>query len=288
MGRWHRAKGFREAWDAFADNPAELALSFAANSINQMLPYGTKIIAGTTATGAGIGFGVGATAGAAAGGVGAIPGGIAGAGTGAIWGLRTGFAATSYALEYTNAILDVARKEGYNINDPEDMKAALMDDDVWAKGNVRGAQRGIPIAVVDMLSSGLAGRVFAAGKTATFTRRLGVQLGERVVFDPFAEATGEFLAQATVGEGFEAKEIFAEALGGIGNNAPFAALNTALDLRAKNNTNIANDLTTIEGLNNELKGFFAPSPTRVSNWANNMEKLGQISTLRQINVFKRT
>ena len=99
-----------------------------------------------------------------------------------------------------------------------------------------------------------------------------------MVFDPFAEATGEFLAQATVGEGFEAKEIFAEALGGIGNNASFAALNTALDLRAKNNTNIANDLTTIEGLNNELKGFFAPSPTRVSNWANNMEKLGQIST----------
>ena len=91
MGRWHRAKGFREAWDAFADNPAELALSFAANSINQMLPYGTKIIAGTTATGAGIGFGVGATAGAAAGGVGAIPGGIAGAGTGAIWGIKNRF-----------------------------------------------------------------------------------------------------------------------------------------------------------------------------------------------------
>ena len=278
MGRWHRAKGFREAWDAFADNPAELALSFAANSINQMLPYGTKIIAGTTATGAGIGFGVGAVSGSAVGGVGAIPGGIAGAGTGTIWGLRTGFAATSYALEYTNAILDVARKEGYNINDPEDMKAALEDPDVWSKGNVRGAQRGIPIAVVDMLSSGLAGRVFAAGKTATFGRRLSVQLGERVVFDPFAEATGEFLAQANVGEGFEAKEIFAEALGGIGNNAPFAALNTALDLRAKNNTDIANDLTTIRGLNKELKGFFGPSPTRVSNWATNMEKLGQIST----------
>ncbi len=33
MSRWHSAKGFREAWDAFSDNPAELAISFAANSI---------------------------------------------------------------------------------------------------------------------------------------------------------------------------------------------------------------------------------------------------------------
>ena len=276
MGRWHRAKGFREAWDAFSDNPAELMFSMAANSINQMLPYGTKIIAATTATGTGIGAGIGAT------GFVTGPGGVVttggGAAAGAIWGLRTGFAATSYALEYTNAILDVARKEGYNINDPEDMTAALNDPLVWKKGNVRGAQRGIPIAVVDMLSSGLAGRVFNAGKTASFGRRVAVQLGERVVFDPFAEATGELAAQISAGDKIEMKEIFAEAMGGLGNNAPFAALNTALDLRAQNNTTIANDISSIRGLNNELKGFFAPSPTKVSSWANNMHKLGQIST----------
>ena len=276
MSRWHSAKGFREAWDAFSDNPAELAISFAANSISQMLPYGTKIIGISTTTGAGTGAVIGAT------GFVSGPGGVLTTGGGALaggmWGLRTGFAATSYALEYTNAIMDAAKSNGYDITNPKDMEAALTDENVWSEGGDRGRKRGIPIAIVDMLSSGLAGRVFKVGKTASRGRRFATQVGERMVFDPLAEATGEFAAQVNVGDEIEFKEIFAEALGGIGNNAPFAALNMAMDLRQTNNTNIANDLTTIQGLNKELGGgIFKPSPTRVSNWANNMEKLGQIS-----------
>jgi len=276
MSRWHSAKGFREAWDAFSDNPAELAISFAANSISQMLPYGTKIIGISTASGAGTGAVIGST------GFVSGPGGVLTTGGGALaggmWGLRTGFAATSYALEYTNAIMDAAKSNGYDITNPKDMEAALTDENVWSEGGDRGRKRGIPIAIVDMLSSGLAGRVFKVGKTASRSTRFATQVGERLVFDPLAEATGEFAAQVNVGDDIEFKEIFAEALGGIGNNAPFAALNMAMDLRQTNNTNIANDLTTIQGLNKELGGgIFKPSPTRVSNWANNMEKLGQIS-----------
>ena len=88
------------------------------------------------------------------------------------------------------------------------------------------------------------------------------------------EGAGEYLAQVNVGDDVDIKEIMAEMIGGLGNNAPMAALNTALDLRAKNNLDIANELTTIEGVNKELSGVFAPSPTRVSTWANNMERLG--------------
>ena len=276
MGRWHRAKGFLEAWDAFSDNPMELTMSLAANSINQMLPYGSKIIAMSTASGTAIGAGLGMT------GFVSGPGGVlttgAGATGGFAWGLRSGFVATSYALEYTNAILEVARKEGYNINDPQEMQQALEDPDVWSKGNDRGMKRGIPIAIVDALSMGLAGRVFNVGKTASRGRRFSAQVGERIVMDPLFEATGEFAAQINVGDEIEMKEIVAEALGGIGNNAPFAALNMALDLRGQNNTTIANDLTTIRGLNAELKGFMKPSPTKISAWANNMHRLKQIST----------
>jgi hypothetical protein len=275
MARWHSSRGFREAWDAFSDNPAELAISFAGNSISQMLPYGWKIIGGTSATGLAVGAGVGAT------GFVTGPGGVlttgAGALTGLSWGLRTGFAATGYALEYTNAVMDAAKEYDYDIMDPEQMKAALQDERVWAFGAKRGAQRGIPIAIVDILSAGLAGRVFQVGKTASFGRRTAISLGERVVFDPLAEATGEYMAQVSAGEKIDWKEIFAEGLGGLGNNAPFAALNMALDMRANNNVAIANDLSTIQGLNKELKNKLSVSPKRVSNWANNMERLGQIS-----------
>ena len=91
-------------------------------------------------------------------------------------------------------------------------------------------------------------------------------------FDPIAEATGELAAQINVGDEIDYKEIFAEAIGGIGNNAPFAALNMALDVRAQDNTKIANDLTTIAGINREVGGIFKPTPTRVSNWANNTNR----------------
>ena len=95
MGRWHRAKGFREAWDALSDSPFELTLSLAANSINQMLPYGTKIIAMSTASGTAIGAGIGLS------GFVTGPGGVVTTGAGALggfsYGLRSGFLATNYA-----------------------------------------------------------------------------------------------------------------------------------------------------------------------------------------------
>lgn len=275
MTRWHSSRGFREAWDAFSDNPAELALSFAGNSISQMLPYGWKIIGSSAAAGTGIGAGVGAS------GFVTGPGGVVttagGALTGLSWGLRTGFAATGYALEYTNAVMDAAKHYDYDIMDPEQMKAALQDEKVWSFGAEKGARRGIPIAIIDMLSAGLAGRIFQVGKTASFGRRTVMSLGERVLYDPLAEATGEYMAQVSAGEKIDWKEIFAEGLGGLGNNAPFAALNMAIDMRANNNVAIANDLSSIQGLNNELKNKLSVSPKRVSNWSNNMERLGQIS-----------
>ena len=82
MNRWNRAKGFREAWDAFSDNPAKLSVALAANSMSQMLPYGMKIIPSFMAAGAVSGATYGGVAGATAGGVGAIPGAIAGGSSG--------------------------------------------------------------------------------------------------------------------------------------------------------------------------------------------------------------
>lgn len=275
MSRWHSARGFREAFDAFIDNPAELALSLAGNSLSQMLPYGWKILGTATATGTATGAGIGMT------GFVTGPGGVVttagGALTGFSWGLRSGFAATGYALEYTNAVLDGAKEYNYNILNPDEMKAAFQDERVWKFGRKRGAQRGIPIAIVDFLSAGLAGRIFQTGKTAALGTKIGLQVGERALFDPLAEGLGEYLAQKSAGQKIDWKEIFAEGLGGLGNNAPFMALNMALDMRASNNVDIANDLSTLKGLNRELKNYMI-SPTRVSNWANNMQRLGQITS----------
>ena len=265
--RWHNAKGFEEAWRVFANDPAELAGAFVAQSLSQMLPYGWKIIAGSTATGAGIG----ATAGLAGGPFAevTVP---AGALVGAEWGFKTGFAATSVALEYTNAVLDAARNQGFDLNDPEQVKQALQTESVWDEGLEIGLKRGIPIALIDMLSAGLAGRVFKTGQLATKGTRVAAGVGERVVFDPLMEGIGEASAMYVAGQELDGKEIAAEMIGGLGNNTPTAALNMYLDSRATNNVLIANNLGDVTTMAAE-----SASDERITSWANNMERLGQIS-----------
>ena len=265
--RYHSSRNFQEGWDAFKNDPFELAASFVSGSMSQMLPYGWKLVGTAAATGAASG----ALAGLAGGPFAevTVPAGILAGGG---YGLRTGFAATAFAMEYTNAVLDAGRNRGYDLMNPEELKAALQDENVWNEGAEIGLKRGIPIAVVDYLSGGLAGRVFKVGSVASKSRRIGTGLLERVTYDPAAEAAGEFAAQVSAGQDVEGKEIFAEALGGFGNNAPMAAINMALDIRSTNNVELANNLANLRFLSKE-----SSSDEAITRWANNMERLGQIS-----------
>ena len=262
--RWNSARDFREGWDAFKDDPFELTATFVAGSLSQMLPYGTKILATSTATGAATGAGIGSF----------VPGygTAAGAFFGGAQGFKTGFAATGYAMEYTNSILDVAREKGYNMMDPNEVKKALQDEEVWKEGSERGHKRGVPIAVMDYVTAGIAGRVFKVGGLSSKTARVSAMMGERAVVDPLGEATGEFLAQVNAGEQVSAKEIFAEAMGGFGNNTGAMAINLYKDARNTNNVDLANKLSTIDGMLSENV-----SETRMLSWADNMEKLGKIN-----------
>lgn len=262
--RYFGQKTSAEGWNNFKRDPMEWMLGLAANSISQMLPYGMWIIPSTTATGAGIG----AVAGAPAGGVGAVPGAI----TGGAWGLRTGFGATSFAMEYGNAFLEAMDSQGYNFLNPADVEMAIMDEKVWEETNDRGVKRGLTIGTVDFISAGLAGRVFKAGTLATRTTALGAFTAERFVFDPFMEATGEYLAQKSVGDEIDWLEVGAEAGGGFGNQSSQAAVNVYIDQRNRSTVDIAEKLA-----NNRF--FFMnerASNSRISEWANNMFQLGKI------------
>ena len=268
--RWHQARGFQESWDVFKDDPLELAGNFVAGSISQMLPYGWKIFSIGAGTGAATGAGIGAT------GFVTGPGGVLTTAGGALaglgYGVKTSMAAISLSMEYTNAVLDAVSNQGYDPMNPNELKEALQDEAVWNEGRDIGLKRGIPIATIDFLSAGLAGRVFKVGSVAGRTKRIAAGLGERIVFDPLAEATGEYLAQINAGQEISGKEIFAEAWGGFGNNAPAAAVNMALDARATNNMTLANNLADINFIARE-----SSSDSKISSWANNMERLGQIS-----------
>ena len=264
LSRWNRAKGFRESLDAFLRNPHELALSLAANSIGMMLPYGFEIVVGSTAAGAGTGAVVGSVVPGAGTAVGAIKGGQE--------GLKAGMALTSLAMEYTNEYFAAMESEGYDVLNAKDVELAMQDADVWALAKERGLKRGIPIALVDYLTSGLAGRVFKVGKTATRTKKIASQLAERAIFDPVGEMAGEAAAQVVVGDQLDWKEIAAEGIGGFGNNASMMAVNKLIDARNMSNIELASKLTDINFIVNEKE-----SDTRISAWTNNMLALGKIN-----------
>jgi hypothetical protein len=255
LSRWQKANGFDETWDVISDNPFEWATTLAGQSLSMMLPYGSKIIASSTAGGAAVGS--------------VVPG--AGTAAGATWGFRTGFAATSLAMEYTNAVIEAISNNDYNITDPESVAAALADENVWAEGKERGLKRGIPIALVDLLTAKLAGNLFRTGSIASRGKRVAALTAERLIADPIGEGTGEYLAQMNVGDDLNWKEIVAEMGGGIGNNTSNMAINLALEVRAKNDLELATNLSNINFMSKELS-----SDSKISAWANNMEKLGKI------------
>jgi hypothetical protein len=266
LSRFAQATGGKEVWDVIKSDPLELFGSWAFSSLAQLLPYGTKLVAATTAAGAS----TGAVAGIAGGPLAGVTTPV-GAAVGATYGFRTGMGLAALAMEYSNEMLDAITTMGYQINDPESVEKALLDPEVWALGKERGLKRGIPIALVDFVTAGTVGKVLKTGSLASKGRRIGVGVTERMIVDPASEAAGEALAQITVGDELDYKEIIAEAGGGIGNNSSYVAINAVKNARAKNNVELAGKLGDINFLSREIS-----SDKRISDWANNMHQLGKI------------
>lgn len=257
----------REVRGALSRDPIETMMTWAGASFSQILPYGAKIIPSFAAAGAS----AGALAGLSGGPYAPLTS-AAGALTGGGWGIRAGFAATNLVLEYTNGVLDAGREAGYNMNDPEDAVRAFQDADVWAHGKERGLKRGIPIAIMDLISSGLAGRVFTGVSVASRTRKAAGFVAERFTLDPALEATGELLAQISVGDEISLKEIIAEAGGAIGSKTTMAAYNIYRATRGGYNQRIAAELMDVK-----LMAADRASDSQVQTWANNMLKLERIT-----------
>jgi hypothetical protein len=272
MSRFNSAEeGFgREVRSALRRDPAEVIATWAGASLAQILPYGWKIIPSFIGAGAAAGATVGAT------GLVTGPGGVltmgAGAVSGGMYGFRAGYAMTNLVLEYTNGVLDAGRELKYNMNDPEEAGLALQDPNVWERGRERGLKRGIPIALMDFLMTGLAGKVFKPIAVASKGRKLANYTAEALTLAPAFEGAGEFLAQLNVGDEVSMKEIIAEAGGSIGMSTPFSAVNIYKSTRGNYNQKIAENL-----MNTKLMASERASDKQIQSWGNRMLKLGKIT-----------
>jgi hypothetical protein len=146
-------------------------------------------------------------------------------------GTATGAGLTSFAIEYGSTIQDVMQENKVDMNDVGSLSRALQNKELMDKAREKAVARGIPIALFDAATGGLAGRFLAAaGKTkrsmvGAVTAEAGVQMA--------GGALGEITAQKVSGEEkLKWGDIWLEALGELPTAVPEAWSNYA-GLRAK-------------------------------------------------------
>ena len=165
LASWGQEKNIGELFKKLGADPFEIGGQLMIESMAQFLPafawnalkYGT-IFAGTYAT-----YG-GATTGGAA----AIPSGIVGFGHGVI----TAAGITSWNMEYTAKLLESFEESGVDITNAMQLYAAFLNEELMVEVKAKAAKKAAPIAVLDAISGGLAGKIGARFKSKLLVARL--------------------------------------------------------------------------------------------------------------------
>lgn len=132
--------------------------------------------------------------------VGGVGGTAAGGPPGGVVGTMGGAAAGSYATEYLNSVSEFMGEEGIDMTDPEALKRAFADPQLMEGARQYGKDRGVPIAVFDALSFGLAGRIYkptsalvkgATGRGLGMTAEIGMQAGAGMAGEAGAQISAE-------------------------------------------------------------------------------------------------
>lgn len=211
--------GFTNSIIKAVTNPAIIP-QLLVDTFSMMIPLTDEGVSAYGLGGAAAGGGVGAGTGAA---LGAIGGPLApatstiGAVAGGLRGAMAGMSATTeVALSYGQFLKEEADKRGLEFN-AENVKKLLDDENVVNDATNRALSRGATIGLVDIVTSGLAGKALGATKAAvkgTAGKVLGTTAALGV--ESVGEGAGEGAAQVAAGQEISGEEIALETLGGMG------------------------------------------------------------------------
>jgi hypothetical protein len=252
-----KSDGFLDAMgNLLFDNPAAIPEMFV-ESLSSFLPSAIKWMLPTAATGALAGS--------------IIPG--AGTASGAVLGARASWGAASFVLEASGMALEGMQELGIDWKNPKIFAAAWTNESIRNKIQKKMVQKGTPIAVADMLTGMMAGKVMAianhtgnamfkggkllnktqfnktAGAVPRFTkfqktRNAAAELGA----DSLMGMSGEYLGQwasKEPGEDWDWDAIAAEGIVGVGPGV----LSSALEMRSRSGNYFGNAPIEITGEN---------------------------------------
>ena len=217
-----------ESWAAFSSNPVQVLGEMMGESFSgmahQLINKGPARIA--------IGAGMGATTALVAGQAGPqalLPEEVVTVPAGAAIGARAGLAQTqaagSYTLEMSDGILKSLEEAGFNIGDPEQLKAAFEDKDRMQLAREFAQKKAVPVAAFDLASALIAGR-FASKQTASALNRVargGLETLVQSLFGMGGEATGQVVQSGGI---TAPRAIAAEGVGQLAASTPEVILAT--------------------------------------------------------------
>lgn len=177
---FQEADGFLNAWGEFwglKETPAILA-EVTTESLSALLHNGWKKIGAGAAAGAGTALAAGQLGPQAA-----APEEIITVPAGALWGAAGGMGKTSYDLSASSKFMEtIGATVGRDImDDPQALFDSLNDPETLKKARSKAFKYGLPVALFDTMSMGLAGR--------------GVKIGEKIASAAGSRAAAPRLAQ---------------------------------------------------------------------------------------------
>lgn len=187
---FNNAPDFSSALLTFVKNPVKIFTELSLESLSALAKHGLPRMA----------------AGAAIGSVAGLPG----AGTGMVAGLGV----SSLNLEYSSKMLEALADNKVDISDPKQLSHAFEDKELISKIRSDALKKGVPIALFDMVSAGLAGRTVA--KPAKTLIKKALQVASEVGTQSALGGGGELAGEVVSGEDINAPAILGEMVGEMG------------------------------------------------------------------------
>lgn len=228
---FNESKTFGEAIKKLAQSPAEIITEITVESMSGIVNYGATRIAAGAGTGAAMGS--------------VVPGigTLGGAGAGIIAGLSD----TSLALEYSSAFLESLQKAGVDLTDADQLQKAFEDDKTISEARSYGLKKGIPVAIFDLISGGVAGKI-SSKPAKTILNKVG-QYGAEFGVQAAAGGTGEFAGQMIAGQELSPSAIIAEMVGELGTTP----IEVSANLLGKVNKKISDTRSVTDVVKEEQK-----------------------------------
>jgi hypothetical protein len=228
------------SFETFMKNPIGIMAELTLESLVAMYKHGASRMVAGAAEGAALGS--------------VIPG------FGTITGASTGFIAgsglTSLNLEHSSKIMETLSEEGVDITNANSLREAFANEELMDRARTAGWKKGVPVALFDMLSAGIAGKFVSKSAKAIMTtgapsigRKVAggfAELGVQSTLGGAGDAFGQLVEKGKI---YDTNAIVMEMLGETFGSAGEIVTGRAFEIAKRNEPLKTKDLVDIVSRN---------------------------------------